>query len=224
MCLLPIISTDVHAHAYAPLQLTGCGSATKQQRAATELTPQVICGNDPRRAATEAFIADRFQRSFCARLTQFMPTLVRLERNDGSLAAALGIRYAADKRLFVEDYLDAPAEQAIALATQRPASRHGLIEVGNLAIADGVHGRPIVISMARLLAELDCQEVIFAATAPLRASMHRLGLSLTELSAADPCRLGSDAQQWGDYYQSQPRVLCGAIGPGLKQLQRRGLL
>ena len=225
MCLLPPTCTPQRRAQPSKAQ----SSISRSERAldkpyAPALLASLVRADAPSRSQTEEFITQRFRETFNANLAQFMPVLVRLERPDGSLAAALGLRHAQAERLFVEDYLDLPAERSVSQALTRRVTRNGLIEVGNLAIAEGTSGRQVALALARLISQMPCKYLIFAATAPLRASLRRLGIAMNELSWADPQRLGRDAEQWGDYYRSQPQVVCAEVSPGIARLTHRGLL
>ncbi|MCB1608143.1 MAG: thermostable hemolysin [Xanthomonadales bacterium] len=196
----------------------------RQAHSQVALKTEVIGATHPLREQTEAFIRDRYQQRFCARIEHSMPTLVRLCGADGRTCAALGLRAADFGPLFVEHYLDLPAERSTSLALTQAVARPTLVEVGNLAVDSGASGRQIIIAMTTLLATLGYQHVIFAATVQLRASLNRLGLRAAMLSQADPSRLGNQASHWGSYYQTQPQVLCGSIRSGIANLRQRGLL
>jgi hypothetical protein len=176
--------------------------------------------SDVRRAELEAFIAGRYERFFGAKLGAYLPHLLSLRSASGRTRAALGYRGAAEGRLFVEDYLDAPAQQCVAQALGMPVDRATLVEVGNLAADPGL-GRSVVATMTRVLHELGFRHVLFAATGVLRASFGRLGLAPVLLASADPQRLQNSASQWGSYYDHRPQVLCGDLSAGLALLVRQ---
>lgn len=176
-----------------------------------------VAVGDPRRARVESFIARRYQEAFGARLGAFLPNLLMLETADGHMRAALGYRVASSGRLFVEDYLDQPAEQCVAAALKRPVERANLVEVGNLAAEPGL-GRAVVLSMTRFLAAHGYRQVLFAATGMLRSSFGRLGLTPVALAPARAERLRDQRSNWGSYYQTQPVVLCGDLEDGMRLL------
>jgi hypothetical protein len=49
----------------------------------------------------------------------------------------------------------------------------------------------------------------------------RLGIAPIALGAADPARLGPEAQCWGTYYEHHPVVVAGRIDLALNRLARR---
>lgn len=177
---------------------------------------------DPDRAVFERMLADRYRRVFGARLSSFMPSLLTLSDAAGELLAIMGLREADGDRLFVEDYLDEPAEQAVARLLATPVPRRTLVEVGNLAVFGEGRGRAIVAAATRALVDQGYRHVILAATRELRAVFARLGLSALTVGPARPERLGARAQDWGHYYDTEPMVLCGALLPGLQRLQQGG--
>lgn len=185
---------------------------------ASRLQALLLTEHDPRRARVEQFIAQRYSEAYGAKLGAFLPQLLALETEEGRLRAALGFRVASAGRLFVEDYLDAPAEQCVAQALGREVKRETLVEVGNLAADPGL-GRAVVLCMTRFLAEQGFRHVLFAATGTLRASFGRLGLSPVALAPARAERLRDQRSDWGSYYRTQPVVLCGDLGDGLKLLK-----
>jgi hypothetical protein len=177
---------------------------------------------DPERFGCERMLAERYALVFGAHLTRFMPSLLTLSDNAGEVLAIMGLREAGGERLFVEDYLDEPAEQAAARVLATPVPRQTLVEVGNLAVFGEGKGRAIVAAATRSLIESGYRHVIFAATRELRAVFARLGLSALTVAPASPERLGARAQDWGRYYDTEPMVLCGSLLPGLQRLQQAG--
>ena len=85
------------------------------------------------RAELEAFVRAAFGRKHAAQVHSFMPTLLGFRDAVGQLKGVIGLRAAADERLFLEQYLDVPVEQAIAAAVGREIPRWQVVEVGNLA-------------------------------------------------------------------------------------------
>ena len=65
------------------------------------------------RAEVESFVRETFALAYGASVRSFMPRLLAVCRKDGDLLAAFGVRSARDEKLFLENYLDQPVEQAI---------------------------------------------------------------------------------------------------------------
>src|SRR3569623_374508 len=84
------------------------------------------------RARTEHFIAERYRRDFDARIEAFMPRLFSLRATgdcaqESAIEGALGLRNAQG-RLFVEQYLDAPIEEAMRVAIGQRIERASIVE------------------------------------------------------------------------------------------------
>jgi hypothetical protein len=166
------------------------------------------------RQALERYIAEAFARHHGARLSSFLPWLLGTSRA-GTTTAALGLRPAGNDSLFLERYLDEPAEQAISRHVRTPVARDGIVEIGNLAASDIDAGRLIFTLLPALLHEAGFRWMIFTATRPVARLIKQLHFSPRVLCRADPDRLGADAAQWGRYYDHQPQVMAGDLGAAL---------
>jgi hypothetical protein len=162
---------------------------------------------DPGRGELEAFVADVYAETYGARLQHFLPLLVGLRDDEGRLAGVIGARPArAAGPLFLEAYLDVPAEEAIAARMGTAIPRWALVEVGNLASDRPGGGRLLVGTLAHLLDGLGTPLAIFTATQPLRSTFRRLGVAPLALAPADGRRLGAELADWGSYYDTDPQV------------------
>jgi len=121
----------------------------------------------------------------------------------------VGIRAAAESPLFLEQYLDAPVEQAVARAYRTPIDRDQIVEIGNLA--GNVPGLAYLLfaALAQVLSNAGYRWVVCTATPQVEAMLARLRFSSQTICAADPTRLSDGAADWGNYYASQPRVIVG---------------
>jgi hypothetical protein len=73
----------------------------RRGRAAPSPTNLFHCNAaSPRRAALEAFIADRFAQQYGARIRHFMPILLGMEDSTGRLQAAIGAKQRANLSRF----------------------------------------------------------------------------------------------------------------------------
>ena len=175
----------------------------------------------PRRAALETYIGERFAHRHGARISHFLPCLLGLEQDDGSLIGAVGLRPAGDTPLFLEAYLDRPVEDCVETV---PVPRTRIIEVGNLASDSPGAARLLIVALTDLLASLGFEWVVFTATRELHNSFRRLGLQPRPLAAADPTRLGAQGAVWGSYYRHAPTVMAGHVLAGHQRLGQRGNL
>ncbi|AYF85787.1 thermostable hemolysin [Pseudomonas sp. JS3066] len=190
-----------------------------QQHSLSLLLPGV-----PGRSQVEDFVHRRFLSAHGADIRQFMPELLSLRNHHGALSAATGIRLAEHGPLFLEQYLERPAESLIADLAGQSVRREQVVEVGNLASINVGNARLIIVAVTWLLNLRGLEWVVFTGAPGLINSFRRLGLEPQPLGAADPGRLGEAQEQWGTYYEQKPQVFTGNIRLGFELLQRNGVL
>jgi hypothetical protein len=164
----------------------------------------------PERAELENYVCDAFRRKHDAQVKSFMPTLLSFRDTAGELRGVVGLR-GAEQSLYLEQYLEQPVEAAIAAAIGRPVRRQHVVEVGNLA---GANCRTAVRMVALLPAHLlahGCQWIVFTATSAVREILLGFGAPLVELARADGARVRSGGDEWGSYYETDPRVFAGYL-------------
>ncbi|MGL4827184.1 MAG: thermostable hemolysin [Vibrionaceae bacterium] len=173
----------------------------------------------------QAYIQEAYSKAFNATIPHFLPMLAGLYRADGVLVGACGMNLASDGRLYLENYLDQPIEQAVAkkLAIAVPA-RQKIIEIGNFASSEPGNARLMFAALCKLLCDNQLDFVVFTGTAKLRRSFERLSLNPVELALADAKMVGSDADAWGEYYSNQPKVMVGDINAGKAVLEQNSIL
>lgn len=174
----------------------------------------------PERKRVEAFIADVYRQRYGAVLRGFLPHLLAYYSGDGTLHAALGLRRGCEGELFVEQYLEQPAELAIGARLARRVLRAELVEVGNFAADGAGDARAMIQALTSTLHAAGLRWVLFVATRQLRNTFDRLHLATAELGEARGERLRGDPSDWGDYYAAQPRLMFGDIAAGHAFLQR----
>ena len=184
-------------------------------------TARVIEAGHPERAQVEDFIAQVYAERYGATLRSFLPRLLAFRDASGTLQAAVGLRRGQEGPLFVEQYLDAPAEHAVRQHLGRPVRRDELVEVGSFASRSPGDAREVIVLITDLLHRAGVRWVLFAATRQLRNAFDRLRLATVVLAEARSERLQGDASQWGSYYAAQPQVLFGDIAAGQAFLLRR---
>lgn len=177
--------------------------------------------DDPRRAEVERFIRGVYAERFGATVPAFAPVLVSLADPAGGIAAAAGYRGADGGPLFLEHYLGRPVEHALAETSGRQPARGEVVEIGHLAAARAGAGRRLVYLLGPHLAHQGYQWAVATLTRELLQLFGRMGLAPLALAPADPAVLGEQARQWGSYYEHDPVVLAGEIGPALRRLERR---
>lgn len=182
-------------------------------------TWQVHPPGDPEREPVEGFIRAVYARRHAARVRHFMPELVSL-RQGPALVAAAGYRRAIEP-LFLERYLDGPVQEVLSRQTGRAPDRRQLVEVGHLAASQAGAGRRLIHLLGTHLAQLGVEWVVSTLTEELRHLFLRMGVTPLELAAADPERLGPEAQDWGRYYAHRPMVLAGHLPTALGRMRGR---
>lgn len=197
------------------IQSAGAETISAQPR---QYAVEYIHLDDPARASIEHFIAQSFFHSYGARLSHYCDTLLGCRDASGNWIAALGYSLAGEGPVFLEQYLDAPIEQAISARAGCVIPRSTIVEVGNLAAAHPGAARALIVAMTRLLHAQGLHWVTFTATASLLNSFTRLRLRPGVLAHADPARLPDGGRDWGTYYNSQPQVMFGDIRYGYAQL------
>lgn len=174
----------------------------------------------PRRTEVEAFIAERYRQAYDARVTEFMPTLFALAGPGGEIMSAAGLRRGDEGPLFVEHYLDAPAETALAQRFGGYIERHRVAEIGHLSGLGHGTGRRLFPLLACWLQDHGIDWALFAATGALRQMFEHMDVRPQPLAPARRERLGLAANAWGSYYDTDPWVVGGPLHLGRRLLER----
>jgi hypothetical protein len=145
--------------------------------------------------------------------------LFALDGPDQSLLSAAGMRSGDQGELFVERYLDAPAEYVLAQAFGAAVDRRRLAEIGHLSGMGHGAGRRLFPLIARWLEGAGIDWALFAATGSLRALFERMRVRPLALAPARRERLGAAAGAWGSYYDTDPWVVGGPLSLGRELLK-----
>ncbi|MDE1513927.1 MAG: thermostable hemolysin [Vibrio sp.] len=180
---------------------------------------ELITANHARWHEATHLVHERYQRAFDAHLTSYMPAyLALLEQNE--MKSVCGFRIAQQEPLFLEQYLDQPADQILSQRFACAIPRSKLIEFGHLAS----FGRGLSVYHFQLIAQqlvaMGFEWCIFTATDPLHALMRRFGLQPSLIAQASPERIPNASQVWGTYYQYRPRILAGNLLQGCARLNQ----
>ncbi|KAF1724452.1 thermostable hemolysin [Pseudoxanthomonas japonensis] len=175
--------------------------------------------DDPGRDEVEAFIARVYRDRHGAVLRSFFPRLLAYRDSEGRLAAAVGIRAGGEGPLFVEHYLDVPVEQAMSQQRIVAVDRSRVVEVGNFAATSPGIARELILQLAMTLQAAGMEWVLLVATQQLRNAFERLHLPMLDLAEARADRLGDAGADWGRYYASRPRLICGNLAEGVAYLR-----
>jgi len=77
----------------------------------------------------------------------------------------------------------------------------------------------VALDIIHLLHQARMDWVLFVATQQLRNAFQRLHLSTVELAEARADHLRELCSDWGDYYASRPRLMCGNVAEGVALLR-----
>ncbi|KDM93191.1 thermostable hemolysin [Photobacterium galatheae] len=186
-----------------------------------KLTLVHIDRDHPFREKTERYIASRYASAFQARIHSFMPAFLALIDEHEQLLSVCGYQAADTGQLFLEQYLDQPAEQLMSERFGQTVDRSELIEFGQLAaFSKGMSSLHFTL-IAEHLVQSGYHWCVFTATGPLQAMMRRLGLNPAVLAEASAERIPNADTIWGTYYQQQPRISGGSLSSGLAVLNQR---
>ena len=143
-----------------------------------------------------------------------MPTLLALEGQRGRVCGVVGFRNAAAEPLFLERYLNQPVELVLAEHVGDTVERGQIVEVGNLASLSCRAACHLVAALPRILLAEGNQWIVFTATAAVRGMLARFHAPVIELARATRDRL-EDGDDWGRYYDNDPRVIAGRLRDGV---------
>ena len=164
---------------------------------------------DKERGELEEFIATKFREYHNAHVSSFLPALLNIRCGD-KYTAALGINPAKQEPLFLEQYLDQPAEQAVASVVKAPVSRLSIVEIGNLVSTINGASALLYLVLLATVYRAGYYWVMFTATPEVQRGIEKLGFKIAPLCDADPARL-AHPEQWGSYYDAKPQVMVGYI-------------
>ena len=170
---------------------------------------------DAQRPEFEAYVQSVFAQAYRADVRKFMPELLGIRDDAGRLIGTLGIRRAADERLFLEQYLEHPIEARLGAALApfgATVTRDMLVEVGNLAATQAGGTRWLIIALTAYLQGAGYDWVVFTATPSLRNSFRKLGLRMISLGEARLEHLpANERPAWGHYYDGGPQVIAVSV-------------
>ena len=166
---------------------------------------------DPQRPELESYVSAAFLRKHAAHVHTFMPTLLAFRDHGGDLRGVVGLRGAGHGRLYLEQYLDLPIEQALGTATGQDVRRESIVEVGNLAGGSCRTAMRMVAQLPSFLLARDYRWIVFTATSAVRQILLGFGAPLVELARADGARVAGGDDEWGSYYETDPRVFAGFL-------------
>lgn len=194
-----------------------------QIRRLTNLEPTVISITErfrPAREKVERFIEGVYAQTYGTQLIRHYPTLMSVHDATGDILGAVGFRAAAVEPLFLEQYLDVPIEEAMRRAGIANAERRFVVEIGSLASRGKGASIFLFIVLAAYLRQQGFEYASATATGVLRRTFGMLGFDVKELAHASRAQLADRTETWGSYYETDPRVIAGAISGCFAQLEK----
>ena len=168
--------------------------------------------DETERRQVERFIENAYRKQFGSLIDEHYPTIMSsIEIVRGSVQAALGMRPAADHRLFLEHYCERPIEGLVSSVVGRTIDRSAIIEIGNLASRGPTSTVRLVLAAAGYLRRGVCQYAVVTATKQMRDMLDALGFDWRLITPARAERLPDGGRAWGRYFLHDPQVILGAI-------------
>lgn len=167
------------------------------------------------RDAVETFIKGIYAHAYGALIDVHYPILMSVRDESGKILAATGFRPATAEPLFLEQYLGAPVEEIL------ETPREQIVEIGNLASDGGGASLYLFAALAAYLNYKGFTQAVVTSTDFLEHRFHQMGLQPKRHAKANPALLLSDGENWGTYYDTQPRVISGSVAQGYKRLQKQ---
>ena len=168
----------------------------------------------------ENYIAGVFRHRFSARLDDFMPLLVILEKPDGEIAAALGIRFADQQTLFAEQYIHKEIDHVVLEQFNILDHREHIIEIGSLASTESGYARHLFLAMTKILTQWKFQWLTFTAIPVVVNVFKKLKLNPIEICNAKLKDLANTKTDWGSYYDKNPKVMIGDVFAANQYLEK----
>lgn len=160
------------------------------------------------RLELEGFVRYVFRRAYGAKIKYFMPQLMSLRNEQGSLLAVCGLRHASEGELFLERYLEASVEAVLSLHTGVDVARQEIVEIGNLSVAEPSTIRCLLASVSLYLHGTSAEWAVFTGIPALRNSLMKLNMQLEILGDAKITALPENERAaWGSYYDECPQVM-----------------
>ncbi len=171
-----------------------------------------------RREQLEDYIKEKYKQIYQARISEFLPLLLSMNYSRDP-QAVVGLKPGSCGHMFLEQYIEMPIEQGIASLARQPVDRHSVVEIGNLVATQRGSSQLLFIILTAVLEEAGYRWMVFTATPQVEKLIRRLDFNPLVLASADPGKLGAQARNWGNYYDTQPRVNVGSIQQAITVLR-----
>lgn len=162
------------------------------------------------RGPVEERIRQGYGLHFGACITGFMPRFASYAHRSGA-TGVIGVRRAANDRLFLERYLARPIERTIRDATGRPVSRKAIAELGQFVVDDPLIAADFFRDLVPFLIGQEFDWVSFTGTHKIRAILRRIGFNGLPVARGDRSVATDSGDDWGSYYENEPVVIVGKL-------------
>lgn len=177
---------------------------------------EIVSPGSALRPAVEAMVRNVFYTEYDARIAAFPEHMIVVLDADGLPRCAAALR-DAHTGFFSEQYLDRPLEQAIGAVRGCVVPRSAVLELGSVAASRPGALLLLLRGFAHVGLEAGYRWGVFTATDRLRRLAQRFSLEISDLGPASAARV-ANPQDWGRYYEHDPRV-CAVEGlPAEKRL------
>lgn len=170
----------------------------------------VIDHDSVERSSLEARIRTGFGNHFGACISGFMPKFAYYEHHSGA-GGVIGIRNAAEERLFLEDYLEDSIEGVVTTAAGTTVERCQIVEVGQFVVDDRDIVGAFFQDLVPFLIEQGYDWICFTGTGRVRSLLRRVGFHGKSVAIADPASIDNASDAWGSYYEHDPVVVVGKL-------------
>jgi len=188
----------------------------KESRRKNNVNIQLAFPNSDTRSSVEEFIWDGFNKYYRANVQHYLPNLIYVEAMS-KIRSAMGIRAASNGPLFIEKYINAAIESCF---SDEAIARDEIAEIGNLHGTNKLFTQQLFIVTALATAKAGFSKLVFCATPQVKTMMESLLMTTVNIGEADPKRLGNEAEHWGNYYESSPKLIAIDIDQALFLIDR----
>ncbi len=149
------------------------------------------------------YIEKKYNECYNAQISCDYQHLLVVTNGQGEPVAAVGYR-TPDTALFLEQYLNKPAEDVLSAVYKKTIHRSSIVEIGNLV---GNDSRAVFFLMQELwshLHEAQYRHAMLTCTKKLRRRFKHLPMH--QVGIANKQRIANPAS-WGLYYEESPEVM-----------------
>lgn len=195
------------------LKTSSAENTTKLNQCTLDM--EVLAVGDKSRGAVEQFIKQGFAKAYGANIAVNAPWLLAIK--EGKYKAALGIRSALSP-LFVEQYLQGAIENYVSEQGCLVA-RAEIAEIGNLYSNAKRFTLPLFLVAAVSLFCNNYRYMVFSGTSHVLNLMNKIGVEHRYIADADPRKLAASNDDWGTYYDTQPKVVSVSLASVMRVIE-----